>query len=46
MKTTVNYKKIKREIIKRDTGLDSRFTTKVSKSSREYNRQKEKKVSF
>jgi hypothetical protein len=46
MKTTVNYKKIKREIIKRDTGLDSRFTTKVSKSLREYNRQKEKKVSF
>jgi len=46
MKTTVNYKKIKREIIKRDTGLDSRFTTKVSKSSREYNRQKEKRVSF
>jgi len=46
MKTTVNYKRIKREIIKRDTGLDARFTTKVSKSSRDYNRQKEKKVSF
>jgi hypothetical protein len=46
MKTTVNYKRIKREIIKRDTGLDARFTTKVSKSSKEYNRQKEKRVSF
>jgi len=46
MKTTVNYKRIKREIIKRDTGLDARFTTKVSKSSKDYNRQKEKKVSF
>jgi hypothetical protein len=43
---TVNYKRIKREIIKRDTGLDARFTTKVSKSSKDYNRQKEKRVSF
>ena len=43
---TVNYKRIKREIIKRDTGLDARFTTKVGKSSKNYNRQKEKRVSF
>ncbi len=43
---TVNYKRIKRELLKRDTNLDTRFTTKVSKSSRDYNRQKEKKVIF
>jgi hypothetical protein len=43
---TVNYKRIKREIIKRDTGLDARFTTKVGKSAKDYNRQKEKRVSF
>jgi hypothetical protein len=46
MKTTVNYKRIKREIIKRDTGFDSRFVTKVSKSEKFYNRQLEKKVNF
>ena len=46
MKNTVNYKRIKREILKRDTGLDTRFTTKVSKSSKDYNRQKSKKVIF
>jgi len=46
MKSTVNYKRIKREIIKRDTGLDARFTTKVSKSTKEYNRKKEKKIIF
>ena len=46
MKTTVNYKRIKREIIKRDTGFDSRFVTKVTKSEKFYNRQLEKKVNF
>lgn len=46
MKTTVNYKRIKREIIKRDTSFDSRFITRVKKSSKDYNRQKEKKVNF
>jgi len=44
MKTTVNYKRIKRELFKRDTNLDARFTTKVGKSTKEYNRQKEKKI--
>jgi hypothetical protein len=43
---TVNYKKIKRELFKRDNSLDSRFTTKIDKSSKDYNRQKEKKVIF
>ena len=43
---TVNYKRIKRELLKRDTNLDTRFTTKVGKSSKQYNRQKEKKISF
>ena len=42
MKSKVNYKEIKRNLIKRDTGLDARFTTKVGKSSKNYNRQKEK----
>jgi hypothetical protein len=43
---TINYKRIKREILKRDTNLDARFTTKVGKSSKEYNRQKEKRITF
>lgn len=42
----VNYKRIKREILKRDTNLDTRFTTKIGKSSKDYNRQKEKRVTF
>ena len=38
MKSEINYSKIKRDIIKRDTGLDSRFTTKVGKDKKKYNR--------
>ncbi len=43
---TVNYKTIKRELIKRDTNLDARFTTKVGKSGKDYNRQREKRISY
>jgi hypothetical protein len=43
---TVNYKTIKRELIKRDTNLDARFTTKVGKSCKDYNRQREKRISY
>jgi hypothetical protein len=43
---TVNYKTIKRNLIKRDTNLDARFTTKVGKSTKDYNRQREKKVDY
>lgn len=32
------YKKIKRDLLIRDTGLDSRFTTKISKNKVKYNR--------
>lgn len=46
MKTQVNYKEIKRNLFKRDTGLDTRFTTKVGKSAKNYNRQKEKSITF
>ena len=38
MKTKVNYKRIKRELIKRDTGFDSRFTSKVVPSKKIYSR--------
>ena len=31
----VNYKKIKRDLIIRDTNLDSRFTTKVVESKKD-----------
>ncbi len=43
---TVNYKKIKRDLFKRDTNFDTRYTTKIGKSEKSYNRQKEKKVIF
>lgn len=36
----VNYGKIKRDILKRDTKLDSRYTTKVVKSDKAYKRKK------
>jgi hypothetical protein len=39
----VNYKKIKRDILRRDTGLDSRFTTKVGKDKKKYDRNQEKR---
>ena len=42
-KTMVNMKKIKRDLLIRDSGLDSRFTTKVSKNKKKYNRKNEKK---
>ncbi len=38
MKSTINYKRIKREILKRDTSLDARFTTKLVKSKKIYSR--------
>lgn len=38
MKSKVNYKRIKRELIKRDTGFDSRFTSKVVPSKKIYSR--------
>lgn len=37
------YKKIKRDLLIRDTGLDSRFTTKISKNKVKYNRKKNAK---
>ena len=37
------YKKIKRDLLIRDTGLDSRFTTKISKNKVKYNRNHENK---
>ncbi len=40
MKTKINYKKIKRELIIRDTGLDSRFLPKIVPSKKVYNRKK------
>ena len=40
MKPKVNYKKIKRDLIKRDTGFDARFTSKVVKSEKIYSRKK------
>ena len=42
----VNYKKIKRDILKRDTRLDSRFTTKVGSDKKKYNRNEEKRKNF
>jgi len=39
----VNMKKIKRDILRRDTGLDSRFTTKVGKDKKKYDRNQEKR---
>ncbi len=42
MKKKVNYKKIKRDLIKRDTNFDSRFTTKLVQSKKKYNRNNEK----
>ena len=44
MKQVVNYKKIKRDILIRDTGNDARFTTKVVVSKKRYCRKKDKKV--
>lgn len=35
-KSIINWQKIKREMIKKDTNLDSRFTTKVVKSKKVY----------
>jgi hypothetical protein len=43
---TINYGKIKRDILKRDTGLDSRFTTKVGKDKKKYDRNQHKKNKF
>ena len=42
----VNMKKIKRDILRRDTGLDSRFTTKVGKDKKKYDRNQEKRNKF
>ncbi len=43
---TINYGKIKREILKRDSGLDSRFTTKIGKDKKKYDRKREKRRNF
>ena len=40
MKQTINYKKIKRELFIRDTGLDSRFLPKIKPSKKVYSRKK------
>jgi len=45
-KKMVNYKKIKRDILRRDMGLDSRFTTKVGKDKKKYDRNQEKRNKF
>ena len=37
-KSIINWQKIKREMIKNETNLDSRFTTKVVKSKKVYSR--------
>ena len=42
-KKMVNYKKIKRDLLIRDSGLDSRFTTKINKNKKKYSRKNEKK---
>lgn len=34
----INWQKIKRQMIKKDTNLDSRFTTKVVRSKKVYSR--------
>ncbi len=44
MKQTINFKKIKRDLLIRDTGNDARFTTKVVVSRKKYCRKKDKKV--
>jgi len=41
----INHKKIKRDLLIRDTGLDSRFTTKVVKEKKTYTRKKKHKKS-
>jgi len=45
-KRMVNYKKIKRDILRRDMGLDTRFTTKVGKDKKKYNRNQEKRKNY
>lgn len=42
----VNYKRIKRDLLRRDMGLDSRFTTKVGKDKKKYDRNQHKKNKF
>ena len=44
MKPVINYKKIKRDILLRDTNNDARFLTKVVVSKKKYSRKKDKKV--
>lgn len=41
--TPINYGKIKRDLYLRDTNGDSRFTTKVGKDAKKYNRNAEKR---
>jgi hypothetical protein len=42
-KKMVNMKKIKRDILRRDMGLDTRFTTKVGKDKKKYDRNANKR---
>jgi hypothetical protein len=44
--TPINYGKIKRDIFLRDTNGDSRFTTKVGKDAKKYNRNAEKRKNW
>lgn len=47
MKTQpINYGKIKRDILIRDTGLDTRFITKVRKSKKIYDRKQNKSLNI
>jgi hypothetical protein len=45
-KPVVNMGKIKRDLIKRDTGLDSRFITKAVSSIKAYKRSEGKRVDW
>jgi hypothetical protein len=45
-KKMINMKKIKRDLLRRDTGLDSRFTTKVGKDKKKYDRNQQKRNKF
>ena len=45
-KKMIKMKKIKRDLLRRDTGLDSRFTTKVGKDKKKYDRNQQKRNKF
>jgi hypothetical protein len=43
MKKNINWGEIKRQILKRDMNLDTRFSTKVGSSKKIYKRSEQKK---